>query len=881
MSTPTAIALALSLSVVGEPAPRFPGARTVASFDFRPAADGEFAKPVGWTRLESHDYPFYVEAALTNDVAASSGRSLRIRLNGGNCALFSPTVDAQADYSYVVQGQIKTAGLERDRAFLLLEFLDADKKLLGRQRLSRPVRGTSDWSTVRIGPVAPPSPAVRFLRLACLTAAGSPPDLAGEVFFDNLWVGRLPRFEIQTSGEHQLFDVETPKTATVRVRGFEDRDLRLQFALLNENDAVLAESAASVDPADDETSVVWDLPIDSVGFYQLDVALVEEGRELVRRRFPLTVMRPVAPPADGDLGLSFPAHRFGLAHAERILGFSASRWVRTPFWSSDSNAPRIEDRAFAEFLERLARRGHEVVGALETPPVEILEQLPNDDVRIADVFSLPAAVWRPALEAVLIRFGLKVAYWQVGADDDYSYCGLADADRQIGALRGEARRIARDVRLGVPWDWFTAAPAADSVDFLSVGDGLPESVLAGARNKYWPPLSADDLEFQIRAVRDRWNANGAPSAADAARPRVWTNLAPLPEERFDRRTRIVDWARRIVAAKAASSDAVFAVNVFDSSRGLIGPEGAPTELFTIWRTLAEHVGPLQYAGSLPLKGPAVNHLFTGSDAAVLVAWSEEPEVVEAVLGRSARVLDLWGRVVQGPADSETRRIPLDDMPVVVVDADDFLVRFQLGLRFERGGVSSRFGAHRDALLLPNPASVGVVGEAAAAFPREWNPRPQRFTVQIAPGETTAAPFTLAIPQGAPQGEYSIPIEFRLSADKAYRFRLERGYRVGGDELKVVASARVAPSGDLEVEASLTNLTDAPMSLTGTARTLGRKAEMDFVSNLAPGGAAVSRYVFRRAARVQGRSVQLKFEDVAGRREFTFDVPIENDRLKNP
>jgi hypothetical protein len=876
LSTSAAIALAVSLSAVGEPAPRFPGARYVASFDFRPAADAEFAKPVGWTRLESQDYPFYVEAALTNEVAASSGRSLRVRLNGGSCALFSPIIDAQADYSYVVQGQIKTEGLERDRAFLLLEFLDSEKKLLGLQQLSNPVRGTSDWVAVRIGPVAPPSSAVRFLRLACLTAAGSPPDLQGEVFFDDLWVGRLPRFEIQTSGEHQLFDVDAPKSAAVRIRGLEDRDLRLRFALLDENDAVLVETTASVEPADDEARVVWDLPIDSVGFYQLDVALVEEGRKLVERRFPLTVMRSVAPHPKGDLGLSLPVHRFGLAHAERVLGFSASRWVRTPFWSSDSNAPRLEDRAFADFLERLARRGHEFVGALETPPAEILEQLPNDDVRIADVFSLPTDVWRPSLEAVLIRFGLKVAYWQIGADDDVSYCGLADADRQIGALRSEARRIARDVRVGVPWDWFTAAPAADSVDFLSVGDGLPESVRSGARSKFWPPLAADDLEFQISSVRDRWNADGGRPAADAARPRVWTNLAPLPEDRYDRRTRIVDWARRIVAAKAALADAVFAVNVFDPSRGLIGPEGAPTELFTVWRTLAEHVGPLRYAGSLPLKGPAVNHLFTGSDAAVLVAWSEEPAVVEAVLGRNARVLDLWGRVVQGPADSETRRIPLDDAPVVVVDVDDFLVRFQLGLRFERGGVSSRFGTHRDALVLPNPASVGVVGEATAAFPREWNARPERFAVQIAPGETTAAPFTLTMPQGAPQGEYSIPLEFRLSADKAYRFRLERAFRVGGDELKVVAAARVAPSGDLEVEASLTNLTDSPMSLTGTARTLGRRTEMDFVSNLAPRGSAVSRFVFREAARVPGRSVQLKFEDVAGRREFIFDVPIQGD-----
>lgn len=864
------IAIALGACLLGASAPRYPGATAVAVFDFRLQAQADLSKPAGWTRHESPDYPFYVDASVVDEASAVAGQCLRFRLNGGNCAYFSPKIEAHHDFSYVVRAQIKTQGLTRDSALILLEFLDGQGKAIGGSAVSKRVGGTSDWQMVEIGPVAPAAPGVEYLRVACISQAGNPPDLTGAVYFDDVWIGRLPRFEVETSSAYRLFDVTEPKRVTIKVRGFEDRELDGRFYLFREDGFPLAEETVAVSATEKLAVVDWEIPTPDVGYYLLDVVLQEGSRPLMRKQFSITVMEMKKGRVVGDFGLSLPPPRHGLAHLERLLAYSGARWVKFPIWSLDDSTPKLHDRAFAELLERLARRGHEVVGKLETATPQIRAQLAQEDVRIADVLSHPPDVWGPSLEATLVRFGLKVMHWQLGADDDASFLGLAGLDSPMHVLRHECSRVGRDIRLGIVWDWFTPPPEGVS-DFLAVADD-PDLMGPSRARSSDTALSSDELGFQIGSLRERLRASPTEaSSAGRTTTRVWTHIRALGSEEYSRRDRVWDLARRLVAAKMAYSDAIFAVDVADPRHGLFAEDGAPNELFTVFRTIAVHLADKQYVGSLPLDGPSSNHLFLAGDKVAMVAWSDEPTTLEAVLGAHARVLDLWGRTLQGPVADETRRIPLDDMPVLIVDMDEFLVRFQLGLRFERGDVTSRFGVHQDRLLIHNPSRNALAGTAVAQFPRPWNPRPAEFPVAVSRGESTGLPFALTMPQGVAQGEYQIPIDFRLTTNQSYRFRLHRPFRVGGDELRVELTTRSGPEGELEIEGSVTNLTQTPISLTATARTLGRKAEIDFVSNLAPGATATTRFSFRDGAHLVGKNVQIKFEDIGGRREFTYDV----------
>jgi hypothetical protein len=854
----------LSLSLAGASTPRYPKATEVRQFDFRLSPQGDFNQPEGWIRYRGDGYPFYIVAGLTDEEFAVGGRSLRFRLNGGNCAFLSPAIDVSADFNYVLVGQIKTKGLLQDQALLMLQFLDGEGKIVGQSPTSARVREDSDWTLVRVGPVPAPDEA-KTCRIACVSHSGDPPDLRGQVYFDDLWLGRLPRLEVETTGKFRLFDIEGDKRAKVFVRGDEGRDLKAKFYLFDTERNLLAEDSLPVEGTTSQRTAEWTIPAPNVGFYYLDVALEEGGRPVLRRQFPISVLTRNRNTARGEFGLSLPPSPFGLEHYEQLLDFAGSRWAKLPLWGPGLGTRKpAEERALAEFLDRLSRRGHLVVGRLDSPPPEILDQLPEHEASMADLIAMSPKIWGQPLESLLVRYSLKITHWQFGADQDRGFVPLANLDRYLSSVQAEASRIGRDIRLGVPWDFLAPLPDSAHLSFLSLSDQMPTSVslLPPA------PFTDEQLTDKISDVRRQVTREGGGTKD------LLVTITPLSSLRYDRSSRVSDLARRTVAAKTAGATAIFLSDSGRPEASVLDEEGSPNELFTIWRNLAENLGGMVYLGSLKEMVGVTNHLFVGDGRATLVAWSEEPAQVQAVLGRSATVRDLWGRVLQPASENETRTIATDTMPILVTDVDEFLVRWQLGVAFEKGMVPGRFGNHQERLVMINPLDTPVSGTASPVFPPEWSQRPEQIALNVLPRETAREIVIISLPQGVSQGDYSIPIDFRLTAARNYQFRLFRPFRVGGDELRIDVKGRLLPSGAYEIDSTVTNLTDRPMSLSASARTLDRPAELQFIPSLPAGASSSARFLFRDGESIQGQKVRIKFEDPQNRREFSYDHSIE-------
>ena len=69
-------------------------------------------------------------AAGPKRLAAGVRQCLQVDLDGGGAAVFSPPVEVGSSYSYVLEGSMRTEGLEQDRAFLSVTFLDAETSIL-------------------------------------------------------------------------------------------------------------------------------------------------------------------------------------------------------------------------------------------------------------------------------------------------------------------------------------------------------------------------------------------------------------------------------------------------------------------------------------------------------------------------------------------------------------------------------------------------------------------------------------------------------------------------------------------------------------------------------------------------------------------------------
>lgn len=872
-----------ALFAPGAPAPRLQGATEIAAYDFQPLPDRDFLKPENWTRVIRPGYPFFVDAELTDQVAVVGTRSLVFRLNGGNCAYFSPATPASSDYNYFLQGQVKTEGLVGDRAFLLLEFLDQRKRLVGKQHLSATLGGTSDWQLLTVGPVAPADPNTRFVRIACLTQHGSEMDLTGKVYFDDLWIGRLPRFELKTSGAYRIFDVNEAKHVSVRVSGVENRRIDARFYLSDENRRPITEHVQFLTSESRDIGVAsWEVPIAEVGFFHLDVGLYEGNRKILERDYPITVLRPLEGNVVGTFGLSAPTPAHGLENYDRIMEFSGARFMKLPLWDAEQMSAELrgDRRPFARFLERISLRGHVIIGALDRAPPKVEDNLLRPPQGIADIFTLPTEKWAPDLEGVVALHGLKVTHWQVGADDDSSFTTLPDPGEILAEVRRQLDLIGRDTKLGLTWNWLSPPLRSTEVTFLSLTDAPPEPPPRDSRAaETWTPMSANELlEALARAKGMELGENGRsetetrePDSSRRAPLQLWVQLAPIAEHSFGRRQQLLDFTDRILAAKIGGADAIFATRITEPGRGLLAEDGSPTELYTPWRTLAEHLGDTEYLGRLYL-GPNIdNHVFSRNGTATVVLRADRPTRAEIVVGSGATRTDLWGRRALLNHDEATALLDVDEWPLLVTNVSGPLMRLQLGIRFAKGKLPSEYGRQTDELLITNPFNQTLSGRVSALFPAEWRSRPESADLQIIAGQTFSVPILFDIPQGAAQGDLLIPLDFEINTDRTYRFRVYRPYRLGGDEIQVATVASVLPDGQLDIEMRLTNMTDAPMSLECGIRAYNHNVVTEYVEKLGSAESAVRRFRLSRARELEGKKILLEINEIGGRRQFTYLV----------
>lgn len=880
------VGLILLIALIAEPAPRPQGATTVAEFDFRTRPDRDFLLPDHWTRVIQPGYPFYVDVALTDEQAAVADRSLMFRLNGGHCALFSPRLEASDDYNYILQGQIKTVGLKSDRAFLLLEFLNERGQVLGSQYLSQKIGGTEDWTLLRIGPVTPPDPATRFLRIGCFSQHGSRMDLEGSVYFDDIWVGRLPRVHVTSSAPYRLFRQDQPKVVSVEVTGLDDLSPDARFYLFDEQRKPISEHVADLTIDSGSGKASWELPIEQVGFYHLDIALRDRNREILKTDYPVTVVRMPAP-AHSDFALSAPPD-YDMDHIEHLLTHSSSRWLKLPVWRSLMSPEQISrSQAFALFVERMQERGHGIVGAMEQPPPELERNLARPSLGIADVFLLPKELWSGEIEGLQATYGLKITRWQVGSDRDTSFEGLSAPADTLGQILKEMKLFGREVYLGVPWSWHTAPPPPGVLQFLSLSDAPPMGFIgADTSSRPWTPLAPETLLRSLLSIRAAYVQPEEPAIKPAAvqfpqlqpvnqPPELWVQLAAIPVAQYGRQQQLRDMFFRIVAAKEGNADCIVVTDIA-SPQGLYDPLGAPTELYTVWRTCAEYLGQRQYRGQL-FTDQVENRIFDDGSVATVVLWSQSPAKETVVTGTGTFITDLWGRQQPAPGEDIAHTIDVGSWPILLTGCNGPLLRLQMDTHFLNGRISSEVGRQSDVLFIKNPFPFTLSGAVTLYFPPEWKARPTEINLQLPPGADQQVPIAFDIPQGMPQGKRTVSITFDVSADRRYQFTIDRPYRLGLDELDITSQLTLLPNGELQVQIAIANLLERPISLRCLLRAFQRNVLIgDPITELPPNQVVTRTFIIPGGADLLGRNLRLELRELNGPRQYNVDIPFSKE-----
>ena len=166
----------------------------------------------------------------------------------------------------------------------------------------------------------------------------------------------------------------------------------------------------------------------------------------------------------------------------------------------------------------------------------------------------------------------------------------------------------------------------------------------------------------------------------------WVTLRPLPEGSYDVSTRARDLVLRMLAAKVGNKESVFCGDPFDSSRGLLEPDGTPCDMLLPWCITAGMIGGAEYLGSIRLVEGSQNYVFRRDGEAVMVVWNPTPVVETVYLGENVQQLDLWGRVQQEldpqQKPGQKQQIAVGAMPTFITGVNLPLAQWRMACAFE-------------------------------------------------------------------------------------------------------------------------------------------------------------------------------------------------------
>jgi hypothetical protein len=865
----------MMLIVAGDPmaptAPRHPGAFPVAEIRFDETVDRDFDTwPDGWRRQRGPGFPHFLKMQIADEPSPVGSSRFCIQLDGGAAAVHSPLVPLEPQYDYVLEGLVHTEGLVNDRAYLSLTLLDEDEIPIGRWTTDS-LSGSADWAKLRLGPVGVGQLSARFAVIGLHVEPGARQDLTGRVHFDDMWLGRLSKLELQGPRRLNLYERADEIQLEGRVSGVEVEGCRLVLELRDTFDRVIGRQQQDLEigtepklsPAESQADsslpagqltcepgrFVWQPPIATDGFYRVEARLESPSGILHSRQVNVVVAQPLPMADQGEFGwtLSSVPDSFDADDMAHLLAQVGINWVKLPVWNAALDAERLD--RLVSLIDRLDSHGIQTIALLDQPPHDLRTTFGSESqLGAAILFLSEPDVWYSSLEPLLARLSLRVRWWQVGQDRDVNLLGFREVGTKLARVKKEMDRIGQDVNLAVPGSWMLPLPEAPPGTWRAV------SLSAD------PPLAAEELQTYLDQV----------SIPGAQR---WVVVEPLPVDQYDLTDRIRDLTEKLLVAKLRGADRIFLPAPFDPRAGLMTAEGQPAELLVPWRTMTWAMADAEYLGQLKLPGGTRNYLFRRRGELILMAWNDQPTTETLELGPNVRQLDLWGHELAASTQSPGT-FTVDRLPTLLCGLDEAITRTRLATAVEPQLVRSEPGRFQPLRLsFKNCFARPIDGTLRMGIPKGWRLDPQQFTIDLAPGESTELQAELTLPYDAPVGKQAIQIECDLQSDRSHQFTIHEEIEVASGDVTFDLWPWLNRDGELEIHQQFTNYGLEPSNFRCELFAPNRRQLRAQIYRQGTGSKTIT-YRFQRGDELIGQPLLLRATEIDGPRVLNYRLVVQ-------
>ncbi|MDR2706737.1 MAG: hypothetical protein LBC02_13230, partial [Planctomycetaceae bacterium] len=411
-------------------------------FDRNSDAENGDGWPDYWTRKSGIDqgilFPEYLEISIVENNNNFGNNSLRMNVEGGGAAVFSPKIPIRSGMSYTVSAYADAVNFVHDDIFILLAFYGEKAGEPLQTIASEKIRNTNGWRRLEIGPIIAEAPGIQSVAIGLLVIPSGRQDYGARVDFTNIEIRESPSVSLSMPNENHLFFHPRNIDVGCRIQGIDPAQHAVSFVLEDPFGRVIAkrdiELMVGSKPAskfvvaeNDKFSVfqgtaIWrGLPVLSPGFYRVRVSTPEsfiKDIKLPDSVFfddPLSDAEPltfvVTPSGSfisgGDFGWNLDGWTLEeINHRLPLLAQTGISKLKIPVWFSNSNEKQY--KMLNELCDVLSRRRVHVVGLLHPVPEEIRSKIQFGPVNAASIFSLAPATWSDPLQPTLQNLALLV-----------------------------------------------------------------------------------------------------------------------------------------------------------------------------------------------------------------------------------------------------------------------------------------------------------------------------------------------------------------------------------------------------------------------------------------------------------------------------------------
>lgn len=771
---------------------------------------------------------------------------LEITMDGGAAELVSPIFPMEHRFSYALQAELSCTALDGHTVWVELQLMDQSQRVL-QVLTTDSLQGTVDWQRLSTKIATSPSPELRFGRIHVRVVPHSSTLLTGTARLDSISVYRMPRLSLTTELPYYVarpgeeFQVDCIATgiragdASVRfeLRDHLDELLRDESVALtrfaaNESEVAPTEGPVELpkkvteeEPAqseafagsvqsprkaphyvsthlhrlDQDGQAVWTLQLPEPGLYRVKVNLGIGGEQSQSRQILIGVMPKEPTPAAGPFGWSIAevGDRLSASEILEMVSRFGAGWVKLPVWL-DPNEPVATERLIT-LIERLQGLGIQVVGKLDQPPTSLRRDFGESGDRAYAVNTFrDSEVWEAALQPTLTRIGMKLNWFQLGDDDDYSFVGNPDLAETITTIRNRMQSYCQKLNLAFSWTWNDAPPNAAAAPWNAIHFGNS------------PQLTAAELEAYVSQQTQVGD--------------LWVNLDPLDGDRYSLLDRVRDLTQRMVAIKRSPVAAAFVNDPLRPELRLFTPRKSVGEMLIPWHTLVSKLGAATYEGSIEFPGKSVNHVFTthherGGET-IMLLWNDQPTVEHIYLGEHVQASDVWGKQIAVTATLSERGTPQQQLsigpwPVFVQGVDLDIIRFEQQFQLQLDSLDNVLAVAREIpVSLTNTLPQNAVGSVTVTSPTLLNSARSESPVQLPSGLHMEKSLPVFLRPDASAGKHRLRFDFDLTAGKPYQFSIYRSVKLGQGDIELNWESTRTEDGWLEMRVEVQNNTPSPV-----------------------------------------------------------------------